>query len=156
VSTVVRPGRPAVGAETRRAGATGRFRLERQAILERDDPPRLWLLADETVIRRSIGERAIMRERLKRLAEVAERPDITIQVVPGDAGSYPGLEGAFTILSFDGGPDVAYIEGAGGHGLLIRKADEVEALAVRFDLIRAAALPERESLKLITAVMESA
>ncbi|GAA2106980.1 helix-turn-helix domain-containing protein [Actinomadura alba] len=131
-------------------------RLDRQAIMERDDPPRLWLLTDETVIRRGIGERAIMHGQLQRLMDVAERPEITIQVIPGDTGSYPGLEGSFTILSFDGAPDVAYLEGAGGHGLLIRKADEVAALAVRFDLIRAAALPERDSLKLIAAVMESA
>lgn len=94
-----------------------------------------------------------MQRQLQRLMEAVERPDITIQVIPGDAGSYPGLEGAFTILSFDGAPDFAYLEGAGGHGLLIRKADEVAALAVRFDLIRAAALSERESLKLIAAVM---
>jgi transcriptional regulator with XRE-family HTH domain len=129
-------------------------RMERQAVMEREDPPRLWLLTDEAVIRRNIGGGAVMRDQLRRLAAVAQQPNITVQVIPGRVGSYPGLEGSFTLLSFDGPPDVAYIEGAGGHGLLVEKSEQVSALAVRFDLIRAAALPEMESLELITAVME--
>jgi hypothetical protein len=40
--------------------------------------------------------------------------------------------------------------------MLVEKMAEVSDLAVRFDLIRAAALPERESVKLLAAVMESA
>jgi transcriptional regulator with XRE-family HTH domain len=130
-------------------------RMERQTILERDDPPRLWLLIDETVLHRNIGGEAIMRDQMRRLMIVAEQPHITVQVIPKRVGSYPGLEGSFTILSFDGAPDAAYMEGAGGHGILVEKSAEVEALAVRFDLIRAAALPEAESLKLIAAVMGS-
>jgi transcriptional regulator with XRE-family HTH domain len=129
-------------------------RMERQAVLERDDPPRLWLLTDEAVIRRNIGGSAVMRDQMHRLAAVAQQPNVTVQVIPGRVGSYPGLEGSFTLLSFDGSPDVAYIEGAGGHGILVEKTDQVAALAVRFDLIRAAALPETESLELIAAVVE--
>jgi transcriptional regulator with XRE-family HTH domain len=130
-------------------------RMERQAIMERDDPPRLWLLTDETVIRRGIGGGEVMRDQLQRFLTVAKRPNITIQVVPSETGSYPGLEGSFTILSFDRAPDAAYLEGPGGHGIVVQKPHQVSALAVRFDLVRAAALPERESLTLIAAVMES-
>jgi transcriptional regulator with XRE-family HTH domain len=130
-------------------------RMERQAIMERGDAPRLWFLTDETVIRREIGSGEAMRDQLQRLLTVAERPNITIQVIPSHAGSYPGLEGSFTILSFDRAPDVAYMEGPGGHGTVVQKPDQVSALAVRFDLVRAAALSERESLALIAAVMEN-
>ncbi|MDN3359524.1 helix-turn-helix transcriptional regulator [Actinomadura sp. DC4] len=130
-------------------------RMDRQAILERDDPPRLWLLTDETVIRRKIGDPAVRRDQLRRLLLAAQQPHVTVQVVRDDVGSYPGLEGSFMVLSFKNAPDVAYIEGSGGHGILIQKPSEVEEMVVRFDLIRAAALPEIESLKLIAAVMES-
>jgi Domain of unknown function (DUF5753) len=37
-----------------------------------------------------------------------------VQVIPKQVGSYPGLEGSFTILSFDGAPDAAYMEGLSG------------------------------------------
>ncbi|GAB2812731.1 helix-turn-helix transcriptional regulator [Actinoallomurus bryophytorum] len=131
-------------------------RLERRAMLEREDPPRVWLLIDETVIRRNIGSGTTMRHQLETLIVVGERPNVTVQVVPSEAGSHPGLEGSFTILSFAGvTPDVGYIEGAGGHGILVEKVDRVLALEVRYDLIRAAALPESESLKLLASVMEA-
>lgn len=132
-------------------------RMERQAIMEREDPPRLLLVTTEAVIRYAIGAGTVMRDQLKRLLAAVEQPHITVQVIADDAGAHPGLEGSFTILSFPGvAPDVAYIEGAGGHGILVEKMAEVSDLAVRFDLIRAAALPEKESVKLLTAVMESA
>jgi hypothetical protein len=76
-------------------------RAERQAIMERESPPRLWFITDETVIRRNIGGGEVVRSQLQRLLAYAQEPNITIQVVRENAGSCPGLEGSFTILSFD-------------------------------------------------------
>ena len=57
-------------------------RIERQAIFQRDDPPSLWAVLDEGVLRRRIGSAPTMRGQLRHLLEVSERSTITVQVVP--------------------------------------------------------------------------
>jgi transcriptional regulator with XRE-family HTH domain len=76
-------------------------RMERQAIFERPRPPSLWVIVDEAVLHRRIGSEKVMREQLAHLAEIAQRPKITIQVVPGEVGAHVGLLGAFAIASVD-------------------------------------------------------
>jgi hypothetical protein len=77
-----------------------------------------------------------------------------MQIVPLSRGAYAGLPGAFTLLGFDGRPDTAYIEGHVG-GQLIDHPDTVREYALRFDLIRGAAMSADESLTLLHAILES-
>lgn len=69
------------------------------------------------------------------------------------AGAHPGLGGAFVIGSFDGSPDVVYLEST-GEGHVVDRPDEVRTITAAYDAIRAKALPDRASLDLITKVME--
>lgn len=89
-----------------------RLRMARQAVLDRDDPPHLWVVLDEAVLRRPIGGANAMREQLKHLIEAAQRPNITIQVMPFSAGGHPVTWGPFKILRFAEYdlPDVVYLE----------------------------------------------
>ena len=57
-------------------------RLARQTVLDRKDPPLLWILIDEAVLHREAGSSEVMRGQLMQLAEMSRRPNITIQVVP--------------------------------------------------------------------------
>ena len=68
-------------------------RLARQAVLDRPDAPQLWCVLDEGVLHRAIGGSKVMRSQLYRLAEVAEHPKTTIQVIRA-AGAHAGLLGA--------------------------------------------------------------
>jgi transcriptional regulator with XRE-family HTH domain len=129
------------------------IRMGRQKILDGPNVPRLWVVMDEVVLHRPIGGAKVMYAQLQHLAEVALHPKITLQVIAMHRGSYAGLEGSFTILSFQDGPDVAYVENS-GTGWTIREPHAVNAYDVRFDLIRSAAKPDDESLDLIMAVME--
>src|SRR5207248_7386779 len=47
------------------------IRLQRQEILKQPDPPQLWFVLDETVIRRQVGGSKTLAEQLERIAEVA-------------------------------------------------------------------------------------
>jgi Domain of unknown function (DUF5753) len=71
-------------------------RLARQAVLDRDDPPLSWVLLDENVLHREIGDAKIMRDQLAHLAGMARRPNITVQVIPR-IGAHVGLSGAFVM-----------------------------------------------------------
>ena len=76
------------------------LRMRRKEILERDDPPWLFFVLDESVVRRQIGGPQVMRNQLQHLLDLADRPRITIEVVPFTVGVNPGLSGSFTVLEF--------------------------------------------------------
>ena len=89
-------------------------RDRQQKIIYREVPPRLSFLVDEAVLYRPFGSAAIMDEQLRRLQDFARRPNISIRVVPLAEGASPALRGSFTLLEFDGYPDVLFIEGPRG------------------------------------------
>ncbi|MEU6770714.1 helix-turn-helix transcriptional regulator [Streptomyces sp. NPDC046759] len=77
------------------------LRLERQRLLERDDPPHLWVIMDETVLRRPVSmRREVMREQLDRLLEYAGRDRVTLQLAEFAAGPHPGTYAPFTLFRF--------------------------------------------------------
>ena len=88
------------------------LRLKRQDIVTSPEPPQVWSVMDEAVLRRSVGGRAVMRAQLERLAEIASLPQVTIQVVPFGGGGHAAAGGSFTILRFAEPelPDVVYLE----------------------------------------------
>ena len=88
------------------------LRVKRQEVLTRTGPPRVWAVMDEAVLRRPYGGAAVMRAQLRRLAEAAELPQVTLQVIPFAHGGHAGASGAFSILRFQEQdlPDVVYIE----------------------------------------------
>jgi len=88
------------------------LRIKRQELLSRPSPPRVWAVMDEAVLRRPYGGPEVMREQLRRLAQAAARPQVTLQVVPFARGGHAGASGAFSILRFAERdlPDVVYIE----------------------------------------------
>jgi transcriptional regulator with XRE-family HTH domain len=128
-------------------------RMDRKEILARPKPPRIVAVFDDAAVRRMIGGPDVMRGQISHLIELAKRPNITLQIVPGSTGCYAGLCGAFTILSFESGPDLVYIEGQAG-GQLISETACVQEHTVRFDLIRGAAMSADESLKLLHDILE--
>ncbi|MEU3566455.1 helix-turn-helix transcriptional regulator [Kitasatospora sp. NPDC006786] len=88
------------------------LRMERQLILDRHQPPQLWAIIGEAVIRRPVGGSQTMAEQLHHLAAMADgRPNITIQVLPFSAGAHAAMGASFSVLSFDDIPgSVTYSE----------------------------------------------
>lgn len=128
-------------------------RLKRQEILTRENAPNAWFTLDEAALRRDIAGQDVMREQLAHILAVAERPNISIDVVPLSAKYYPGLAGSFNLLSFSNAPDVVYGEIA-GQGMLITEPRIVAGFAVRYNSLRGDALRVEESRILIKSVME--
>jgi transcriptional regulator with XRE-family HTH domain len=89
-----------------------RLRMARQLVLAKPDPPNLWAVLDEAVLRRPAGSPAVMRAQLEHLIEVATQPNVTIQIIPFKAGGHAAAGGAFSILRFAEPdlPDVVYLE----------------------------------------------
>jgi hypothetical protein len=128
-------------------------RLARQVILDREQPPLLWAVIDEAVLRRPIGDAKVMNDQLSYLAEMADRPNITIQVIPYSAGCHVGLLGAFVVAEFDDAPGVVYLENA-ADGQTAEDASVVSTVLLRFDTLRSEALPRGASRDMIMKVAE--
>jgi transcriptional regulator with XRE-family HTH domain len=100
-------------------------RMRRQELLTAARPPRVWSVLDEAAIRRPVGTTAVMREQLEHLVRLAERPNITLQLIPFAAGAHDGAGGAFTVLRFaePNVPDVVYFEQLAGAQYLDKRAE---------------------------------
>jgi transcriptional regulator with XRE-family HTH domain len=127
-------------------------RMERQVILDRDEPPLLWVVLDEAALRRQIGTGKVMHGQLLHVAEMSRRPNITVQVIPVGAGGHIGLLGAFVIA--DLGPQgIVYLETAAG-GQIAEEPSVVADVALTFDTLRSEALPRTASRDLVMKVAE--
>ena len=93
-----------------------------------------------------------MRSQLFRLAEAAEHPKTTIQVIPF-GGAHVGLLAHFVIADIDGSPPMAYLESA-AHGQVTDSPAVTAHLALSFDRLRSEALPWTSSRDLIRKVAE--
>jgi len=127
-------------------------RLARQAVLDRPDAPQLWCVLDEGVLHRAIGGPKVMRSQLYRLAEAAEHPKTTIQIIRA-AGAHAGLLAHFVIADLDARPPVVYLETAAeGH---VTDSPAVAAhVAIRFDRLRSEAESRASSRDLIRKVAD--
>lgn len=129
-------------------------RLHRQEILNWQEPPMLWAVMDEGVLRRRIGDAAIMRAQIDHLIEMAQRPKVKILMVPSSAGAHVGLSGAFLIADFRDAREMAWLETL-PQGQITDHPQIVKACVQVFDTLRAEALPPRASLELITEVRDT-
>jgi hypothetical protein len=119
------------------------LRVKRQDLLARADPPRMWSVMDEAVLRRPVGGPAVMRAQLRRLIEAAGLPQVTVQVVPFARGGHAGASGSFTVLRFEEQdlPDVVYIEQLTGAVYLEERSDVEHYLEVMDQLSGEALTP---------------
>jgi transcriptional regulator with XRE-family HTH domain len=108
------------------------LRMARQGFLTQPGAPNLWVALDESAVCRPVGSRAIQLAQLRHLIEMAQRPNITLQVVPLHVGGPAAVSGPFTILRFSepGVPDVVYLEHLASACYLDKERDTVGYLAL--------------------------
>ncbi|MGW0393991.1 helix-turn-helix domain-containing protein [Streptomyces sp. NPDC003042] len=113
-------------------------------------PLRLWVVLDESALRRVIGSPEIMREQLEYLNHLGAQPRITVQVLPHSAGAHPGVSGQFSILDF---PDTAtgtvYLERFTSD-LYLEKQSDVRQYTAMYDHLQAQALNPDHTRHFIT------
>jgi transcriptional regulator with XRE-family HTH domain len=126
-------------------------RLARRALFDRDPTVLIELIVEESVLRRVIGSRDIMREQLLRLAEDSRRRNVTFQVLPMDSGlsgEHYGCRGGMTLVETPRHDHLAYLEPQ-DESLLVSDPAKVTTYAHRYAKIRSQALGPRESLALV-------
>ncbi|MFG2370105.1 helix-turn-helix domain-containing protein [Streptomyces sp. NPDC048504] len=128
-------------------------RMERQRILEKKQPPAVWVVLDEAVLLREIGGREVMRKQLARLVSFRENPWVNIQVLPFSAGAHAATMGSFNLLRLDDDPDIYYSDGY-DQGHMTANPEVIRERSVGYARLQATALSVEDSADLIARVME--
>ena len=131
-------------------------RLRRQSRAHHPARPiRLWVVLDESVLRRVVGSPEIMGEQLEFLNCLGAQPHITVQVLPHSAGAHPGVSGQFSILQFAdaAGAGTVYLERFTSD-LYLEKRSDVQQYGVTYDRLQAQALDPERTRHLITRAAE--
>jgi transcriptional regulator with XRE-family HTH domain len=108
---------------------------------------------DEAVLRRTVGGRQVMAAQLRRLAESAEQENITVQVIPFEAGAHPAMDSNFCILNFEQPlvSDVVYVEGLIGN-VYLEKPTDIDRYRKIFSWLNSIALSPPDSVSLISNI----
>ncbi len=146
---VIRACRPRDSDET--IDRTVAARLDRQQLLGREQPPMLWYVIAEGVLRHMVGGIAVMAEQLDKLIELAGAPGVVIQVLPFTASDHAGVDGPIAVYDFADAPSVCYTECYGG-GRVVEARDEVADLVMIISMIRASALSPGDSIELMRKI----
>jgi transcriptional regulator with XRE-family HTH domain len=130
------------------------LRMARQALLDSPRAPHLWVVLDEAILRRPVGRPDVMRAQLRHLLACAERPGVTLQIVPFDTGGHAAAGGPFSILRFAEPdlPDVVYLEQLTS-AIYLDKRENVEHYAAVMDRLCVEALPDSYSADIIAAAL---
>jgi transcriptional regulator with XRE-family HTH domain len=128
-------------------------REARQSLLTQESPLHLWVVLDEAVFHRLVGGRAVMHKQVVRLIDAADLPNVTLQVLPFSFGAHAGMDGSFSILSYDepADPDVVFAENAAG-GLFLEKDEELRRYHQIFDHLQVSALPPNETVAFLASL----
>ncbi|HVV23803.1 MAG TPA: helix-turn-helix transcriptional regulator [Pseudonocardiaceae bacterium] len=134
-------------------------RHRRQSILFRDDAPTISFILSESALRRTYGGAAVMHEQLLRLIELADLPNVQLQIMPFRSNSpvlYASLNfeqinipgpGLVTPLNF------VYVEQY-GDARYLDDSERVDAYDQLWGYLQAAALSPVDSRKFIKRVAD--
>ncbi len=120
-------------------------RMERQAMVD-SAQSRLHAVINEAALLRRIGGPEVMAAQLAKLRKAAERPEVTIDVLPLSAGAHAAMNGSFAIVDFenpDEDPSMVYVETASSAAYLQKPADLDRYRAI-FTMILNSVIPLQE------------
>ncbi|KOG08781.1 helix-turn-helix domain-containing protein [Streptomyces viridochromogenes] len=123
-------------------------RMERQKMMRERPTVPFSFIVEEHVFRRRFGDAEAMRELLDHVLERSAPRNVTLQVVPLDAGLHACLDGPVRILETPAGQRLGYSEGQ-ENGRLISDRKEVSLLCQRYDTLRSQALSPKETRALL-------
>ncbi|GAA1924382.1 helix-turn-helix transcriptional regulator [Streptomyces sodiiphilus] len=129
-------------------------RLGRQALLAGGGSLTFRAVIGEAALRSGVGGESVMRAQVEHLLEVADRPNVDVQVLPLGVGEHPGGSGPFVIFTFPL-PEESHVVCEEGllTSVYLDSVDEVRAYASAFDALCAAALSPRVSCDMLAELV---
>ncbi len=131
------------------------LRVRREELLDSENSPSFQFMLDEAAVRRLVGGSSVMRHQLRRLIEVAEKPNVTLEVIPFAAGLYVGMKGPFEVIEFadPSDKDIVFLESPRGD-IISDKPDETLVYREAFQGLGKASLGPRDSLTRLSKIAD--
>lgn len=130
------------------------LRMQRQQVLTKSDPPQLWAVIDEAVLRRPIGGTAVMKAQIEALIAVSRMPNVRLQIIPFMSGGHAAAGGSFTILRFPESdlPDVVWVEHLTS-SIYLDKREDVDVYAMAMERVCIEAEPPNHTPELLEKLL---
>jgi len=138
-------------------GRMVRVRAQRQQVLDREEL-QLTIVLDESVLKRRIGDESVMYEQLLRLAREAERPNLTLRILPLET-QHTVFGESFVIFGFGDDSDAMLQDVVSTEhlksGFILEGERETYLHRIAFQMLAEASLDAAESRALILETAES-
>jgi hypothetical protein len=138
-------------------GRMVKVRMQRQQVLDREEL-QLLIVLDESVLKRRIGDESVMYEQLQRLALEAERPNLTLRILPLDT-QHTVFGESFVIFGFGDDSDAMLQDVVSTEhlksGFILEGERETYLHRIAFQMLSEASLNPVESRTLILKTAES-
>ncbi|MBB6121077.1 helix-turn-helix domain-containing protein [Nocardiopsis algeriensis] len=126
-------------------------RLQRHAnVLEREIPPRIWMILDESCLRCVIGGSEVMATQLAHLLDLSDRPSVNVQVLPASAGMSRTY--GFSLLTFEESDRALFVD-VPPNGLFFEDREDLLEHEIAFDQLQASALSTSETRTLLKTLV---
>lgn len=131
------------------------LRVRREKLLDSANPPPFRFVLDEAVVRRLVGGPTVMRCQLRQLIELAEKPHITVEVIPFSVGLHPGMSGPFEIIEFadPSDRDIVFLESSRGD-IISDNPEETLTYRENFERLVRSSLGPRDSLARLATIAD--
>lgn len=131
------------------------LRLRRNALFDSGDAPSFHFMLDEAVVRRLVGGASVMGRQLRRLIEVADKPNVIVDIIPFSAGLNPGMRNPFEIIEFSdpSESDIVFMESRRGD-IISDVTEETLSYREAFKELRKASLGPRDSLTQLVRIAD--
>lgn len=130
------------------------LRQQRQARLDEENPLHLHAIIHENALRLPIGGRATMQQQLDRVNERAEQSNVTVQVLPTEAGAYPGMGTAYHLIYFDNDESPAVYLDSLTDGHYLEEESDVAAYTLNYERLCGVAYDPDKSSELVQRIRE--
>ena len=135
---------------------------ERHVILRKERQRRfseghvkLWAIVEETALRRPVGSVQILRDQLRHLIALGQRPNFTLQIIPSGLGGH-AVPSGFTLLRFAQAdlPDVAYLEHLNSASYFDKRSD-VDRYQLAMERLSLLAARPDQTPGILTAIIDA-
>jgi transcriptional regulator with XRE-family HTH domain len=127
-------------------------RLARQEILSRRPMPTISFVIEETLLRRPLGGRGVLRGQLEQILLHGQLRNVEVQIMPTAHEEHAALGGPFTLIETREGRRMAYVE-AHKDSRLHTERTSVREFEEQYGVLRAQGLTPRESLAFIEKLL---
>ncbi|WP_255954893.1 helix-turn-helix domain-containing protein [Streptomyces odontomachi] len=127
-------------------------RLARQELFAKHPTPLMSFVIDESVLRRPIGGREVLRGQLEKILLAGHQRAVEIQLMPLSSEQNAGLAGPFTLIETDENQRIAYVE-VQNVSQVHTERRLVRGLEIKYGILRAQALTPQASLNYVEELL---